>query len=145
MKPTTNAQQSNATQAMNGGMVNNYYSTDSLVAQTEQNGATESGKDMKNGSKIYSAKPKRRREEGMKKFDFNFQTKLRIEQSVSEKKYHELYIQMKEFETRHELRRKKHFEIKMFVFNRVHQTNHNSIEPQSREISRIGPIELTAF
>ena len=145
MQPTTNAQQSNATQAMNGGMINNNYSTDSLVAQTEQNGATESGKDMKNVSKLYSAKPKRRREERMKKFDYNFQTKLRIEQSASERKYHELYIQMKEFETGHELRRKKQLEMKMFVLNRVHQTNHTSIEPQSREISRIGPIELTAF
>ena len=62
-----NAQQCNATPAMNYSESNNNYPTDHPVAQTVQNGATASCQETENVSETSSAK--QRREERMKKFD----------------------------------------------------------------------------
>ena len=69
-QPEINAEQSNATQAVNDSESNNNYLTDSPVAQTVQNGATASGQETENVSETSSAK--QRREERMKKFDIEF-------------------------------------------------------------------------
>ena len=74
-KPAMNAEQSNATQAVNDSESNNNYPTDSPVAQTVQNGATTSGQETENASETSSAK--QRREERTKKFDIEFETKIR--------------------------------------------------------------------
>ena len=95
-----NAEQSNATQAVNDNESNNYQ-TDNPVAQTVQNGATASGQETENASETSSAK--QRREERMKKFDIEFETKMRLEQARFERRKLELEMQMKELETKHQL------------------------------------------
>ena len=95
-----NAEQSNATQAVNDSESSNYQ-TDNPVAQTVQNGATASGQETENVSETSSAK--QRREEKMKKFDIEFGTKMRLEQARFERRKLELEMQMKELETKHQL------------------------------------------
>ena len=99
-QPEMNAEQSNATQAVNDNESNNYH-TDNPVAQTVQNGATASGQETENASETSSAK--QRREERMKKFDIEFETKMRLEQARFEWRRLELEMQMKELETKHQL------------------------------------------
>ena len=100
-QPEMNAEQNNATQAVNDSESHNNYPTDSPVAQTVQNGATASGQETENVSETSSAK--QRREERMKKFDIEFETKMRIEQARFERRRLELEMQMKELETKHQL------------------------------------------
>ena len=92
-QPEMNAEQSNATQAVNDSESNNNYPTDNPVAQTVQNGATVSGQERENVSETSSAK--QRREERMKKFDIEFKTKMRLEQARFERRRLELEMQMK--------------------------------------------------
>ena len=99
--PAMNAEQSNATQAVNNIESNNNYPTDNPVAQTVQNGATASGQETENVSETSSAK--QRREERMKNFDIEFETKMRLEQARFERRRLELEMQMKELETKHQL------------------------------------------
>ena len=96
-----NAEQSNATQAANDSESHNNYPTDSPVAQAVQNGATASGQETDNVSETSSAK--QRREERMKKFDIEFETKMRLEQARFERRRLELEMKMKELETKHQL------------------------------------------
>ena len=96
-----NAEQSNATQAMKDSESNNNYPTDNPVAQTVQNGATASSQDTENVSETSSAKL--RRKDRMKKFDIEFETKMRLEQARLERRRLELEMQMKELETKHQL------------------------------------------
>ena len=100
-QPEMNAEQSNATQAVNNSESNNNYPTDSPAAQTVQNGATASGQETENVSETSSAK--QRREERMKKFDIEFEIKKRLEQARFERRRLELEMQMKELETKHQL------------------------------------------
>ena len=69
-----NADQCNASQTVNDIEGNNNYPTDKPVAQTVQNGATASGQETENVSETSSLK--QRREERMKKFDVEFETKM---------------------------------------------------------------------
>ena len=92
-QPAMNAEQSNTTQAVNDSASNNNYPTDNTVAQTVLNGATASGQDTQNVSETFSAK--RSREERMKKFDIEFETKLRLEQTRFEWRKLELEMLMK--------------------------------------------------
>ena len=94
-----NAEQSNATQAVNDSNSNSNYTTDSPFAQTVQNGATTSGQETESGLETSSAK--QRREERMKKFDIEFETKMRLEQAQFERRRLELEMRMKELETKH--------------------------------------------
>ena len=96
-----NAEQSNATQAVNDSESNNNYPTDNPVAQTVQNGATACGQETANDSETSSAK--QRREERMKKFDIEFDTKTQLEQARFRRRRLELEMQMKELETNHQL------------------------------------------
>ena len=96
-----NAEQNNATRAVNDSESHNNYPTDSPVAQAVQNGATASGQETENVSETSSAK--QRREERMKKFDIEFETKMRLEQARFERRRLELEMQMKELETKHQL------------------------------------------
>ena len=96
-----NAEQSNATQAMNDSEGNNNYPTDNPVAQTLQNGATASGQETENVSQTSSAK--QRREKRMKKFDIEIASKMRMEQARVERRKLELEMQMTELETKHQL------------------------------------------
>ena len=96
-----NAEQSNATQAVNDSENNSNYPTDSPVAQTVQNGATASGQETENASETSSAK--QRREERMKNSDIELETKMRLEQARFEQRRLELEMQMKELETKHKL------------------------------------------
>ena len=96
-----NAEQSNAIQAVNDNESNNNYPTDSPAALTVQNGATASGQETENVSETSSAK--QRREERMKKFDIEFETKMRLEQARFERRKLELEMQIKELETKHQL------------------------------------------
>ena len=100
-QPEMNAEQSNATQAVNESESHNNYTTDSPVAHTVQNGATASGQETENVSETSSAK--QRREERMKKFDIKFETKMRLEQARFERRKLELEMQMKELETKNQL------------------------------------------
>ena len=100
-QPEMNAEQSNATQAVNDSESHNNYPTDSPVAQTVQKGATASGQETENVSETSSAK--QRREERMKKFDIEFENKMRLEQGRFERRRLELEMQMKELETKHQL------------------------------------------
>ena len=96
-----NPEQSNATQAVNNSESNNNYPTDNPIAQTVQNGATASGQETENASETSSAK--QRREERMKKFDIEFEIKIRLKQARFERRRLELEMQMKELETKHQL------------------------------------------
>ena len=87
--------------AVNDSESHNNYPTDNPVAHTVQNGATASGQETENVSETSSAK--QRREERMKKFDIEFETKIRLEQARFERKRLELEMQMKELETKHQL------------------------------------------
>ena len=100
-QPAMNAEQSNATHAVNDSESNNNYPTDSPAAQTVQNGATASGQGTENSSETSSAK--QRREERMKKIYIEFETKMRLEQARFERRRLELEMQMKELETKHQL------------------------------------------
>ena len=100
-QPAMNEEQSNATQAVNDSASNNNYPTDNPVAQTVQNGATASGQETENASETSSAK--QWREERMKKFNIEFETKMRLERAWFERRRLELEIQMKELETKHQL------------------------------------------
>ena len=109
-QPEMNAEQNNATQAVNDSESHNNYPTDSPIAQTVQNGATASGQETENASETSSAK--QRREERMKKFDIELETKkfdvetktkMRLEQARFERRRLELEMQMKELETKHQL------------------------------------------
>ena len=91
-----NAEQSNATQALNDSESNNNYPTDNPVAQTVQYGATASDQETENVSETPSAK--QMHEDRMKKFDIELETKMRPEQARLE-----LEMQMKELETKHQL------------------------------------------
>ena len=66
-----------------------------------QIGATAIGQETENVSETSSAK--QRREERIKKFDVEFQTKMQLEQAQFERKKLELEMQMKEMETKHQL------------------------------------------
>ena len=101
MQPALKAKQSKATQAVNDSESNNNHPTDNPVAQTVQNGATTSGQETENVSETSSAK--QRREERMKKFDIEFETKMRLEQARFERRKLELEMQKKELETKHQL------------------------------------------
>ena len=94
-----NAEQSKATQAVNDSMSKNNYTTDNPVAQTVQIGATASGQETENVSETSSAK--QTREERMKKFDIEFETKIQLEQARWRRL--ELEMQMKELETKQQL------------------------------------------
>ena len=96
-----NAEQSNATQAVNDNKSNNNYPTDNPVAQTVQNGATASDQETEIVSETSSAKQKR--EERMKKFDIEFKTKIRLEQARFERRRLKLEMQMKELETKQQI------------------------------------------
>ena len=100
-QPEINAEQSNATQAVNDSESNKNYPTDNPFAQTVQNGATASSQETEKVSETSSAK--KRREERMKKFDIEFETKMRLEQARFERRRLELEMQMKELETKHQL------------------------------------------
>ena len=100
-QPEMNAEQSNATEAVNDSEINNNYPTDSPVAQTVQNGATASGQETENVSETSSAK--QRREEKMRKFDIEFKTKMRLDQARFQRRRLELEMQLKELETKHQL------------------------------------------
>ena len=100
-QPAMNAEQSNTTQAVNDSKSNTNYLTDNPVAQTVQNGATASGQETEIASETSSAK--QRREEKMKKFDIEFETKMQLEQARFERRRLELEMQMKEVETEHQL------------------------------------------
>ena len=91
-QPEMNAEQSKATQAVNDSRSNNNYSTDSPVAQTVHNRATARGQETENVLETPSAK--QRREERMKKFDIEFETKMRLEQARFERRRLELEMQM---------------------------------------------------
>ena len=96
-----NAEQSKVTQTVNDNESNKNYPTDNPVAQTVQNGATASGHETEKVSETSSAK--QRREERMKKFGIEFETKMRLEQARFERRRLELEMQMKELETKHQL------------------------------------------
>ena len=81
---------------MNDSEINKNYPVDNPVAQTVQNGATASGQETENVSETSSAK--QMREERMKKFDVEFETKMRLEQARFEWGKLELEMQMKELE-----------------------------------------------
>ena len=145
-QPAMNAEQSNTAQAVNDSESNNNYPTDNPVAQTVQNGATESGQETENVSETSSAK--QRREERMKKFDIEFETKMRLEQARFERRKLELEMQMKELETKHQLleeERELERKVKRTALendddrsqstNMVLATNHPSTGPQRREMS----------
>ena len=100
-QPEMNAEQSNATQAVNDSESHNNSPTDSSLAQTVQNGATASGQETENVSERSSAK--QRPEERMKKFDIEFETNMRLEQARFKRRRLELEMQMKELETKHQL------------------------------------------
>ena len=100
-QPTMKAEQSNANQAVNDSESNNNYPTNNPVAQTVQNGATACGQETENVSETSSAN--QRREERMKKFDIEFETKMRLEQARFERRTLELKMQIKELETKHQL------------------------------------------
>ena len=100
-QPAMNAEQINATQSVNDNESNYNYPMDSPAAQTVQNGATASGQETENASETSSAK--QRREERTKKFNIEFETKMRLEQARFERRRLELEIQMKELETKHQL------------------------------------------
>ena len=69
-----NAVQSNAIQAANVNESNNNYPKDNPVFQTVQNVVSANGQDTENVFSTSSAK--HRREERMKKFDIDFETKM---------------------------------------------------------------------
>ena len=96
-----NAEQCNATQALTDSESNNNYTTNNPVAQTVKNRVTASGQETENVSETSSAK--QRREERMKKFDIEFDTKMRLEQTRFERKRLDVEMQMKELETKHTL------------------------------------------
>ena len=96
-----NAEQSNAAQAVNDSKSNSNYPTDNPIARTVQNGVTASGQETENVLETFSAK--QRREEMMKKFDIEFETKMRLEQAWFERRRLELEMQTKELETKHQL------------------------------------------
>ena len=100
-QPAMNAERSNTIQAVNDSESNNNYPTDNPVAQTVQHGATASGQDTENVSEASSAK--QRREERMKKFDIELETKMQMEQTRLERRKLELEMQMKELEIKHQL------------------------------------------
>ena len=100
-QPEMNAELNNATQTVNDSESHNNYPTDSPVAQIVQNGATASGQETENVSETSSAKQSR--EERMKKFDIEFETKMRLEQARFERRRLELEMQMKELEAKHQL------------------------------------------
>ena len=100
-QPAMNAEQSNATQAVNDNEINNNYPTNNPVVQTVQNGAKASGQDTENVLETYSAK--QRREESMKNIDKKFETNMRLEQARFEWRDIELEKQMKKLETKHQL------------------------------------------
>ena len=100
-QPAMNTEQSNTTQAVNDSESNNNYPMDNPVAQTVQNGAKASGRETEKVSETSSAK--QRREERMKKFDVELETKMRLEQAQFERRRLELEMQMKELETKHQL------------------------------------------
>ena len=98
---TMNAEQSNTTQAVEDNESNNNYPKDNPVAQTVLNGAIASGQETENVSETSSAE--QRRKERMKKFDIEFETKMRLEEARFERRRPELEMQMKELETTHQL------------------------------------------
>ena len=83
-QPEMNAEQSNASQDVNDSESNNNYPTETPVAQTVQNGAAASGQETENVPETSSAK--QRREERMKKLDFEFKTKMRLEKARFERR-----------------------------------------------------------
>ena len=96
-----NAEQSNATQAVNNNESKNKYPTDNPIAQTVQNGATASGQGTENVLETSSAK--QRREERMKNFDIELESKMRLEKARFEQRRSDLEMQIKELETKHSL------------------------------------------
>ena len=87
------AEQTKTTQPVKDNESNSNNLLDNPVAQTVQNGATAIGQDTENVSETFSAK--QRREERMKKFDIKFETKMRLEHAMFERKTIELEIQVK--------------------------------------------------
>ena len=94
-------EESNPTKALNKNKSNSNYPTIFSVAQKVENGAIASGYDTENVSETSSAK--QRREEGMKNFDFEFKTKLRLKQARFERRKLELEMQTKKLKSMHQL------------------------------------------
>ena len=95
-----NAEQSNTTQARKDSESSNSYPTHS-AEECFANIVRKASQTSENASETSSAK--QRREEKMKKFDVEFETKMRIEQAGFGRKKLELEIQKKELETKHQL------------------------------------------
>ena len=107
-----NAEQSNATQAVNGIESNINNPSDNPVAQTVQNKASGSSQDLENVSETSAAK--QRREERMKKIDIKFKTKTTLEQGRFQRRKLELEMQMKELKTKHQqLEKERELELKL--------------------------------
>ena len=83
-----NADHINATQTVNDSEINNNYPTDNPIAQTEQSGATASGKETDSDSETSSAN--QRRDERTKNFAIELETKMRLEQVRFERRKLEL-------------------------------------------------------
>ena len=101
MQSVMHSEQSDTTQAVNDSNSSNNCPTDNPVAQTVQNGATSSGQETENVSGTSSAK--QRREERMKKFDIEFETKMRLEPALFEPRRLEQEMQKQELENKHQL------------------------------------------
>ena len=99
--PAMNAEQSNATQAVNDNEINNNYPTNKPVVQTVKNGAKSRGQDTENVLETYSAM--QRHEQRMKKIDKKLKTKMRLEQARFGWRNLELEMQMKKLEIKHQL------------------------------------------
>ena len=152
--PAMNAEQSKITQAVNDSKSNKNYPTENPVAQTVQNAARASGQETENVSATSSTY--QRREEKMKKFDVELETKMRLEQARFERRRLELEMQMKELETKHQLLEKeRELERKMkrtALENddaRSQSTGARDKSPfnwtQRREMSQTGPAGSTTF
>ena len=152
-QPAKNAEQSKATQAMNDSEGNNNNPMDSPIAKTVRNGAKASGQGTEDVSESFSAK--QGREERMKKFYIEDETKLRLEQARSERRKLELEMQMKELETKHQL-----LEEERELERKVKRTAEDNDDVLSQstsardkshfnliieEMFQTGPVETTTF
>ena len=153
-QPAMNAEQSNTTEAVNDSERNSNYTTENPVAQTVQNGATGSGQETENIPETSSAN--QRREERMKKFDVEFESKMRLEQAWFERRRPELEMQTKELETKHQLlEEERELERKVkrtALYNDEARSQSTGARDKSlfnwtpkREMSHTGPAGSTTF
>ena len=148
-QPEMNAEQRNATQAVNDSESNNNYPTDNPIAQTVQKGATGSGQGTENVSETSSAK--QRREERMKKFDIEFETKMRLEQARFERRKLELELEIKHqlLEEERELERKVKRTALENDYARSQSTGARDKSPfnwtPKKDMSQTGPAGSTTF